>query len=104
MSPAPSRSALAGAPGCRKMILDTSAVVQVRCPVAESRNFHSIEFDDQEELMRNLVVAMAALICASSTHAVVLCARQKADGTYNASVKIRETCRTSEQTLDTAVL
>jgi hypothetical protein len=47
-----------------------------------------------------LVIASAVLGSVSSAHAVVLCARQKADGTFNSSVRIREACRPTETQLD----
>lgn len=49
-----------------------------------------------------LLVAIALLT--GTAHAVVLCARQRPDGTFSAAVKIREACRATEQQLDPAAL
>jgi len=47
---------------------------------------------------------LAALLLVQSTHAAVLCAKPRPDGTFNASVKIRDVCRAREVQLDPADL
>lgn len=54
--------------------------------------------------MRLAAGIVALVSITASVEAAVLCARQKADGTFNASVKIRETCRPKETQLDPAAL
>jgi len=53
-------------------------------------------------LVVRLVVLMA--LFASTADAVVLCAKPKKNGTFSTAVKIRETCKPGETTLDTAAL
>lgn len=50
------------------------------------------------------VAALAALAISQTANAVVLCARQRPDGSYNTTVKIREACVGSETQLDTGTL
>lgn len=47
---------------------------------------------------------LTAVAIQSSAHAVVLCARPKADGSFSSTVKIREACRPTETQLDAAAL
>jgi len=46
------------------------------------------------------LVSAVVLAALTSAHAIVLCAKQRSDGTFNAAVKIREACRPSETQLD----
>ena len=50
---------------------------------------------------RSLFLVVMALWL-SPAHAVVLCARPKADSTYSTSIKLRETCRATETQLGEA--
>jgi hypothetical protein len=45
-------------------------------------------------------MALAAYLCTSVAYGAVLCARKKADGTFNSTVKIRDACRTGEAVLN----
>src|SRR5262249_3653108 len=47
---------------------------------------------------------LALLVVPATVQAVSLCAKPKSDGTFNATVKIRETCKAGETTLDPATL
>jgi len=47
-------------------------------------------------------IVSATIFVASSAEAVVLCAKPRADGTFNSSVKIREACNSNETQLDAA--
>src|SRR5262249_11842190 len=49
-------------------------------------------------------VLLAVLSLPVAVHAVVLCARPRGDGTFNTSVKLRESCKAGETTLDPATL
>ena len=49
-------------------------------------------------------IIVATIFVASSAEAVVLCAKPRADGTFNTSVKVRETCKTDETQLDAAAI
>lgn len=51
-----------------------------------------------------LVVAVLCSTGASVSEAVVLCARQKSDGTFSSSVKVREECTNREVRLDPVTL
>src|SRR6186997_2743799 len=44
-------------------------------------------------------IVSATIFVASSAEAVVLCAKPRADGTFNSSVKIREACNSNETQL-----
>lgn len=52
----------------------------------------------------HLALAVCAVFGAYPARAVVLCAKQRPDGTFNSSVKIREACRASEVALDPVAL
>lgn len=55
--------------------------------------------------MLHIALSVAALLLWSATaDAVFLCARQRPDGTFNATVKIRQACRSSEIPLDPVAL
>lgn len=54
--------------------------------------------------MTKLVVAFGILVVASPAHSVVLCAKSRGDGTFSTTIKIRETCKPSEQQLDPTVI
>src|SRR5262245_51453822 len=54
--------------------------------------------------MRIALAALLLLVAAIESHGVMLCARRRADGTFNATVKIREACKTSETQLDPLAL
>jgi hypothetical protein len=47
---------------------------------------------------------LASFAIATSAGATALCARQRADGSFNATVKIRDSCRSTETHLDPASL
>src|SRR5262245_49297234 len=47
---------------------------------------------------------LVLVVGAANAGAVVLCATQRADGTFNTSVKIRQTCRANETHLDPGAL
>src|SRR5688572_12649049 len=49
-------------------------------------------------------VCVVVLVMSAPAHAVVLCAKKRADGTFNTSVKIREACKVTETLLDPASL
>lgn len=51
-----------------------------------------------------VLAAVEVVVHVTSAHAAVLCARRRADGTLNSSVRIREGCRPSEAQLDPAAL
>src|SRR5262245_27421625 len=51
-------------------------------------------------MSRVYVAATAVVVFAMSAESAVFCARRRADGTFNSSVKVRETCKPSEQQLD----
>lgn len=44
------------------------------------------------------------LIATAPAHAVMLCAKKRSDGTFNTSIKIRETCMLKETQLDPVIL
>ena len=46
--------------------------------------------------MRSLVMLAVMLCTTPVAHAAVLCVRPRSDGTFNASVKIREVCKARE--------
>jgi hypothetical protein len=46
-----------------------------------------------------LLLAIASLALAAPADGVVLCAKQRTDGTFSASVKLREVCRPNETAL-----
>jgi hypothetical protein len=50
------------------------------------------------------VVVVALVAASTGVDAVVLCARQRADGTFNTSIKLRESCRQGEEQLDPVAL
>jgi hypothetical protein len=50
------------------------------------------------------ILALSVLCLAANAGAVVLCARQRADGTFNSTVRIRESCRATEMQLDPVAL
>lgn len=52
----------------------------------------------------SLVVVSLVLSAAIAADAAVLCARRRADGTFNSAVTIRETCTSKESALDPAAL
>jgi hypothetical protein len=54
--------------------------------------------------MRANVIIAALVLTVTPARAVVLCARQRPDGTFNTSVKIREMCKPAETQLDPVVL
>ena len=51
-----------------------------------------------------IAVAMCWLTLGAVANAAVLCARPRTDGTFNASVRIREMCRANERQLDPSAL
>jgi len=50
-------------------------------------------------MLPRLVLAAFAVLIATETHAAVLCARQRSDGSFNATVKIRDACKRTETVL-----
>src|SRR5262245_29723199 len=50
------------------------------------------------------LLILVLVVSAASASAVVLCAKPRPDGTFNTSVRIRETCRPNERQLDPAAL
>jgi hypothetical protein len=53
---------------------------------------------------RTLLAAVAIMGWLGTAHAVVLCARPRANGTFNTTVKLRETCAKGETQLDPGAL
>lgn len=53
---------------------------------------------------RASLALLAILVAANTACAVVLCARPKADGTYNTSIKLRDVCKSNETRLDPVAL
>jgi len=49
-----------------------------------------------------VAIVVATVFAASSSEAVVLCAKPRSDGTFNTSVKVREACKAGETQLDAA--
>jgi hypothetical protein len=47
---------------------------------------------------------LSFLLSAATAHSAALCAKPRADGSYNTSVKLREVCKAHETTLDPAAL
>jgi len=60
---------------------------------------------EEENMRRTMLLATLAVVLMSGvSNAVVLCAKQRSDGTFNSAIKLREECQGREVEVDLAAL